>query len=912
MPDPVDGARPATWRDVIQHEAESNGIPPALAFAVVDQESGGQPQAVGQPTKTGAQARGFFQLMPETAKAYGVDPTDPAQNIKGGVRLLGELKQRYGGDVAKMLADYHGGPNPANHGPLTRHYVESVLGKLQGGGATPVTPEAPAKTRFKADPRWGMQQLGMAPPAALPDLASGVKPLPQGPAADPTQFEGPTTRTGAALDAVKSAGRTVAEGFNPMHREGRRNLAATAGALTAGTLASPTGPGAVAAGMAGAGSFAAAETAAENWIAGDQQNQTASPVVEGAKQAATELGGHVLSGVVRWPLRVAISSTVGKNAAKGLTMAREATMAQLDAAINAAREHAGAVALAGKQALRATRRDAAGQVLAARTAGKTAIEDATATGAKGIADATASATGILGSAPPRVAVADQVQKAVEGPAQSTLDRLGQQVEAAAKSGPALKLEGTRAKAQSIFDNQLKDLSTYFSGKAPETPEEIEGAQYIRQTVESALRSGKPLSEAEHQRLMDAVATAGGDAGVVEATLESAKHPAMAPIRRILNTPEEVPFAAAHQLKKDLDQGITHWNTPAPKIVEQVTKGIRQSLREDLGVHAPYNAANAEYAKTVKLFTTGHVEQLRKAAIEEPSSFLDHISPKAPQQAQMLKDVLTHTAAQDGPKGAAAGQAAWDSVRSHWTHQNLVSGNLSKLGERIRDLEAQGPDFVKTLYGDPQGQVVLRNLKTIAQGITEAEQRAAAGKTLAETGAKASVAGAKQTGSAMIETAQRAREAANLKASQRVEAMREAKQLGREATDEEVKFKASSLYGSSGPKSAEEHLADAIRAIALGPKTFWGAFSIGRLLKGGPRSADLVYWASHSPRRTQLLVDALTRPEPARATAALLRELGQARSDDAGVIGGPPPGAGDGTDTPVAPTLRPRLGTPPPR
>lgn len=78
MPD-----RPATYREIIQHEAEAAGLPPELAFAVVDTESSGRPDAVGPPTRYG-QARGFFQLLPQTAQAYGLDRTTRCRTSRAG------------------------------------------------------------------------------------------------------------------------------------------------------------------------------------------------------------------------------------------------------------------------------------------------------------------------------------------------------------------------------------------------------------------------------------------------------------------------------------------------------------------------------------------------------------------------------------------------------------------------------------------------------------------------------------------------------------------------------------------------------------------------------------------------------------------------------------------------------------
>ncbi|TGK09028.1 lytic transglycosylase domain-containing protein [Leptospira fletcheri] len=89
----------------IRQQAEINGLDPNLVKSVIRAESGFQTDAV---SSKGAQ--GLMQLMPSTAELLGVeDPLDPAENIAGGTKFLGDLVRKFGNtDLA--LAAYNAGP----------------------------------------------------------------------------------------------------------------------------------------------------------------------------------------------------------------------------------------------------------------------------------------------------------------------------------------------------------------------------------------------------------------------------------------------------------------------------------------------------------------------------------------------------------------------------------------------------------------------------------------------------------------------------------------------------------------------------------------------------------------------------------------------------------------------------------
>jgi soluble lytic murein transglycosylase-like protein len=98
--------RSQPYSDMIEHAAQANRLDPALVRAVIVAESACNPLATSRRG-----ARGLMQLMPDTARQYGVrNVFDPEQNIRAGSHYLRDLADRYQDDLQLVLAAYNAGP----------------------------------------------------------------------------------------------------------------------------------------------------------------------------------------------------------------------------------------------------------------------------------------------------------------------------------------------------------------------------------------------------------------------------------------------------------------------------------------------------------------------------------------------------------------------------------------------------------------------------------------------------------------------------------------------------------------------------------------------------------------------------------------------------------------------------------
>jgi hypothetical protein len=156
------------WSDLSTNTERKLGLPDGMLRAVVLYGERSNNDQVSS-----ADARTPYQIIPSARnlaiKAYGIDPyLSPENAAEVAGRFLKDSLDRNKGDKAKAFAEYHGGTNPANWGPITQSYITRTMGGLSELTGQPAQTEAPT-TAPTTTPTRTLQ----TPPGQQPSIAEG-------------------------------------------------------------------------------------------------------------------------------------------------------------------------------------------------------------------------------------------------------------------------------------------------------------------------------------------------------------------------------------------------------------------------------------------------------------------------------------------------------------------------------------------------------------------------------------------------------------------------------------------------------------------------------------------------------------------------------------------------------------------
>lgn len=305
----------AQYDNAIQFAAKEFGVDPDVLHGIAYAESRYNPKAV---SPKGAQ--GMMQFMPDTAKRFGIDPSDPEQAIFGAAQYLKENLDKFKGDYGKAVAAYNWGENRKEYEQgdwakklpkETDSYVEQVL-SYAANRAKPTEEKAGPKPAFpgsKAHLIPGAETDVLPTPRKEMGLVERAKDIGKGLVEIPGAIIGGTIREPIAAGVALATGRKPEEvggQIQPVQSQFAQDVlgglggaleAAKVPALTPGMLTAPVRP-AMAAGRQAAApvvnELGMVKGAAENLLAERQarvmgeraaQSFAEAPRIEAAQEA---------------------------------------------------------------------------------------------------------------------------------------------------------------------------------------------------------------------------------------------------------------------------------------------------------------------------------------------------------------------------------------------------------------------------------------------------------------------------------------------------------------------------------------------------------------------------------------------------------------------------------------------------
>lgn len=151
----LDARRQATAKRVMA-EAQSQGVPTELALAMAMQESG-----FDQSKKSKTGPTGVMMLGKAAAKDMGVNRYNETENIRGGVKYMKMMLDKYNNDVDKALIAYHDGPSSeyfttGQASPAALNHIQKVRGYA---GYEPTAPQATQTAATQTTAPQGVQPM---------------------------------------------------------------------------------------------------------------------------------------------------------------------------------------------------------------------------------------------------------------------------------------------------------------------------------------------------------------------------------------------------------------------------------------------------------------------------------------------------------------------------------------------------------------------------------------------------------------------------------------------------------------------------------------------------------------------------------------------------------------------------------
>jgi hypothetical protein len=239
----------ANYRQVARRAAQRYGLDPGVFERQIQQESRFNPGA-----RSSAGAVGIAQIMPDTARGWGVDPTDPRAALNAAAKNMARYVKQYG-SYKNALVAYNAGPGRVG-GSLpaeTRNYINVILGGrnpstsgVSPSAGSPGTPGTPGTTitdtHLAFDPGAAQTAPGLKLPARpQPQITAPTAPDFAARAVTPTGYQAPEAPASSPAKAARfDAGQTL-EALQALSSGGTKTVKTTA--TVGGTPGTPASGG---------------------------------------------------------------------------------------------------------------------------------------------------------------------------------------------------------------------------------------------------------------------------------------------------------------------------------------------------------------------------------------------------------------------------------------------------------------------------------------------------------------------------------------------------------------------------------------------------------------------------------------------------------------------------------------------
>jgi hypothetical protein len=206
------------YRAAARRAARKHGLDPNIFVRQIQQESGFNPKA-----RSPKGAAGIAQIMPATARSWGVDPMDPIASLDAAAGNMASYVKKYGG-YENALRAYNAGPGAiqASKGYAeTNNYVRTILrGRDPGKIGKPSAQTSSSSQTTRTTPgQTTTSEVTSGGDFTLPQLAQRQKPAVTAPASPSyvktpsVQFQMPDLagRQASIKDAIARIGNVPQE-----------------------------------------------------------------------------------------------------------------------------------------------------------------------------------------------------------------------------------------------------------------------------------------------------------------------------------------------------------------------------------------------------------------------------------------------------------------------------------------------------------------------------------------------------------------------------------------------------------------------------------------------------------------------------------------------------------------------------